>query len=65
MIREIYSSEPSPSIPFGALRFAIAARSREVSSLDAHKREETSRSMRRSRIVRDKTTHPTTFLQIK
>jgi hypothetical protein len=30
-----------------------AARSREVSCLDAHKREETSRSMRRSRIMRD------------
>jgi hypothetical protein len=32
-----------------------AARSREVSSLVAHKREGTSRSMRRSRIMRDKT----------
>ena len=32
-----------------------AARSREVSCLDAHKREETSRSLRRSRIMRDKT----------
>ena len=32
-----------------------AAPSREVSCLDAHKREETSRSLRRSRIMRDKT----------
>jgi hypothetical protein len=33
----------------------LAARSREVPSLGAHKREEASRSMRRSRIMRDKT----------
>ena len=33
----------------------LAARSREVPCLVAHKREETSRSMRRSRIMRDKT----------